>query len=145
MLKFMNHAAIAMALFAVSPFSWAEQAYPAIELLSTNTTVLGEAIHYPTDGPARVTVSVVTILPGAEAIFHRHPVPLVGYILEGELTVDYVGRGTRVFRKGEAMVEAMNVTHRGMNLGKETVRILATYLGAEGVSNVVLEKQPGGN
>ncbi len=71
---------------------------------------------------------------------HRHPAPLVAYILEGELTVDYGDRGRKVFRQGEAMVEAMEVPHRGMNLGTGPVRILAMYIGAEGTANVELEK-----
>ncbi len=119
--------------------AWA-QAYPAKDLLVTGTTIVGEPIRYPTTGPARVTASVVTITPGADTVFHRHPAPLVAYILAGELTVDYGSHGQRVYRKGDAFVEAMEVTHRGMNLGTETVSILAIYVGAEGTANVALEK-----
>lgn len=141
MLNIMKYAAIGCAFSVLGTSGWAaEQAYPTRDLLHTGTTVLGEEIRYPTAGPAKVTVSIVTILPGADAKIHRHPVPLVGYILEGELTVDYGSRGKRVFRKGEALAEAMDAPHRGMNLGTDTVSILAVYLGAEGVPNVVLEK-----
>ena len=63
--------------------------YPVQELLVTGQTVVGENIQYPTTGAPKITVAVVTVAPGTPAAFHRHPVPLVAYILEGELTVDY--------------------------------------------------------
>ncbi len=119
----------------------AQQAYPTQELLSTATTVMEEPIVYPASGPARVTASIVTIAPGAETIFHRHPAPMFAYILTGEVTVDYGDRGTRTFRQGEAMMETMQVRHRGMNLGQVPVRILSVHMGAEGTANVVLEKE----
>ncbi len=128
-------------LFCFSATSWA-QAYTARELLSTQTTILGETIRYPDSGPARVSSSIVTIEPGQDTIFHRHPAPMFAYILEGEVTVDYGAAGTRVYRPGDAFVEAMHVTHRGMNLGTTRVSILSVYLGAEGTENVALEKTP---
>lgn len=114
--------------------------YPLQELLVTGKTVVGENIQYPTTGAPRITVAVVTVAPGAPAAYHRHPVPLVAYILEGELTVDYGEKGMKTFRKGDALVEAMDVPHRGMNLGSGVVKLLAVYVGAEGLANVAVEK-----
>jgi quercetin dioxygenase-like cupin family protein len=113
--------------------------YPVQELLVTNKTIVGEAIQYPSGTP-RITVAVVTVAPGAVAAFHRHPVPLVAYILEGELTVDYGPEGVKTFRQGDALVEAMHVPHRGMNQGSSMVRLLAVYVGAEGSANVAPAK-----
>ncbi len=126
------------ALTLAPHMTWA-QAYPTVDLLSTSTTVVGEPLRYPTSGPAKVTVSIVTILPGADTVLHRHPAPLVAYILEGDMVVDYGDKGKRTFRKGDALVEAMDVAHRGMNTGTTPVKILAIYLGAEGTANVALE------
>jgi len=114
--------------------------YPVQELLVTNKTVIGEDIRYPTTGAPKITVAVVTVAPGAPAAFHRHPVPLVAYILEGELTVDYGEKGVKIFRQGDALVEAMHVPHRGVNLGSGIVKLLAVYVGAEGSENVALAK-----
>lgn len=140
-MRFRPFSALTAALaFSLPSLAWSQQAYPTIELLATGTTVVGEQIRYPTSGPAKVTASIVTIAPGADSLVHRHPAPLVAYILDGEVTVDYGPLGRKVFRKGEAMVEAMDVPHRGMNFGSEPVRILAIYLGAEGTANVKLEK-----
>lgn len=130
---------VTFALAILPTLAWA-QAYPARDLLATSVTVVGEEIHYPTTGPAIVTASVVTIEPGADTVFHRHPAPMFAYILEGEVTVDYGSKGQRVFRKGEALMEAMNVPHRGTNLGTTAVSILAVYMGAEGTQNVALVK-----
>ena len=127
-------------VFSLPSMVWSQQAYPTVDLLATGTTVLGETIRYPTSGPARITASIVTIAPGADSLVHRHPAPLVAYILDGEVTVDYGAAGRKVFRKGEAMVEAMDVPHRGMNFGSEPVRILAISLGAEGTANVQIEQ-----
>jgi len=38
----------------------------------------------------------ITLLPGQQTGWHTHPVPLFGYILEGELTVDYGTKGQRM-------------------------------------------------
>jgi quercetin dioxygenase-like cupin family protein len=134
------HATIFLIALALPITGWTQAAYPTQELLNTSTTVLGETISYPTTGPAQVKASIVTIEPGAETKFHRHPAPMFAYILEGEVTVDYGAAGKRVFRKGEALMEGMNVAHRGTNLGTTTVSILAVHMGAEGTANVVLEK-----
>lgn len=113
--------------------------YPVKELLSTTKTVVGEDIRYPTTGAPRVTVSIVTVAPGSDAAFHRHPAPLVAYILEGELKVDYGAKGVRTYRQGDALVEAMDVPHRGYNPGTALVKLLAVYIGAEGTANVALD------
>lgn len=135
----MKRAAFALMLTLLSSVAFA-QAYPAQDLLATSTTVVGEPIRYPTTGPARITASIVTVKPGADTPFHRHPAPLVAYILSGELTVDYGEHGRRIYRKGDALVEAMDVKHRGMNFGTETVSLFAVYIGAEGTANVALDK-----
>jgi quercetin dioxygenase-like cupin family protein len=117
----------------------AQSYYPVKELLSTSKTVVGEDIRYPSTGSPRITVSIVTVAPGSDAAFHRHPAPLVAYILEGELSVDYGAKGTRTYRQGDALVEAMDVSHRGYNPGKSLVKLLAVYIGAEGTANVALD------
>lgn len=113
--------------------------YPAKPLLSTGKTVVGETIRYPTSGPVQVTAAIVTIAPGSKTLVHRHGVPLFAYILDGEVTVDYGGHGKRTYRKGDAFMEAMGVSHRGINTGTKPVRILAVYMGAAGARNVIAD------
>jgi quercetin dioxygenase-like cupin family protein len=111
--------------------------YPPVPLLSTGNTVLGEPLHYPASGPAHVTAAILTLAPGAKTILHRHGVPLFAYILEGELTVDYGERGKRTYCQGEALMEAMDVPHYGLDTVVQPVRILAVYMGAEGAADVI--------
>jgi quercetin dioxygenase-like cupin family protein len=112
------------------------------ELLSTEKTVLGQTLAYPAGAPAKVTAAIVAMQPGAETGWHQHDVPLFGYMLEGELTVDYGAKGTRVYRKGDALMEAIDVPHNGRNTGAGVARILAVFMGAGGVPNTVKVTPP---
>jgi len=109
-------------------------------LLSTGTTVLGQTFSYPTGAPAKVTAAIITFLPGEATGWHQHDVPMFGYILEGEITVDYGAAGSRVYRQGDALMEAIDVAHNGRNTGTGNARILAVFMGADGVPNTVMLK-----
>jgi quercetin dioxygenase-like cupin family protein len=135
----MRLAAWSLSLLLMSGFAQPGFAdgYPAIKLFSGSTTVTGEEIAYPTAGKARVNAMIVTLAPGEKTMLHRHGVPVFIHILEGEVTVDYGERGRKTFRQGESFLEAMQVTHAGMNSGTVPVRILAVYMGSEGASDVI--------
>jgi quercetin dioxygenase-like cupin family protein len=106
-------------------------------LLSTGTTVVGETLRYPAAGAAHVTAEIVTLPPGVRTAPHKHGVPMFAYILDGEITVDYGDRGKRTYRQGEALMEAMNVAHFGVDTGARPVRILTVYIGADGATDVI--------
>lgn len=107
-------------------------------LLNTSQTIIGQDITYPTGAPAKVVSAIVTMLPGEETGWHKHDVPMFGYIIEGEVTVDYGAKGTRVYRQGDAVMESVDWPHNGRNTGKVPARILAVFMGAEGVPNTVM-------
>src|SRR5262245_16236028 len=111
-------------------------------VLSTGSTVTGQPIRYPSGAPAKITAVEITLQPGQQTGWHTHPVPLFGYILEGELTVDYGPRGQRVFRKGDGLAEAMDEAHNGRNVGREPVKILAVFIGMEGERDTVSASPP---
>ena len=117
--------------------SKAETGAPALvkitPLLTTNKTVMDEPIVYPTSGPAELTAAIMALAPGGETPWHVHNVPLAGIVLDGEFTVDYGDKGARTFTTGEAIAEAMQVPHRGMNKGDKPVRVFVLYMGAKGV------------
>jgi len=117
----------------------AKPSYPAVPLLSTGKTIVGETIRYP-QGDAHVTAAIVTLAPGGRTILHKHGVPLFAYILSGVLTVDYGTHGTRTYREGQSFMEAMDVAHFGINKGAQPVRILAVYMGAAGANDVISVK-----
>jgi quercetin dioxygenase-like cupin family protein len=123
----------------VSGAVFADSTYPPIDvLLQAETTIIGEQIIYP-EGPAQITVAIVTMQQGQATGWHRHEVPLTAHILEGELTVDYGDMGKRVYRAGDTLVEALGTKHNGQNTGSGIVRILAIFAGAVGVPNTVSE------
>jgi quercetin dioxygenase-like cupin family protein len=106
-----------------------------VPLLSTSKTILGEPLRYPS-GQAHVNASIITLAPGQRTIPHKHGVPLFAYILDGELSVDYGAKGIRTYKKGDSLMEAMDVPHYGFNPGKVPVRLLAVYMGAKGAADV---------
>jgi quercetin dioxygenase-like cupin family protein len=110
-------------------------------LLITGQTILSQPIAYPTHSPAKIVSAIVTMLPGEETGWHQHDVPMFGYILEGEVTVTYAGKGTHVYRQGDALMEAIDIPHNGRNTGKIPARILAVFMGADGVPDT--EMLPG--
>jgi quercetin dioxygenase-like cupin family protein len=116
---------------------------PAIRvILSANRTVTDEPIGYPSGASAVITALEITLEPGEQTGWHTHPVPLFGYILEGELTVDYGAKGQRAYRQGDAIAEAMNDAHNGHNLGLKPVKILAVFVGVEGVDGSAAASAP---
>ncbi|MDR3515794.1 MAG: cupin domain-containing protein [Azospirillaceae bacterium] len=129
--------AISLAIGMAPSIAFADGGYTSQPLIATGKTIMGEPIIYPTTGPALITARTSTFAPGATTILHQHGVPLFTYILEGELTIDYGSSGVKTYKKGEAYVEAMHVTHMGKNLGTVPVVILAVYIGAEGAENTI--------
>jgi len=121
---------------------WANAAPPgtAVDvLIDTDTTILGQTFEYP-QGRAKITAAIVTVPPHTTLKRHHHPVPLVGYMLQGELIVNYGEAGERTYRTGDLLVEAFQTPHQGRNGGKGNIKILVVYAGADGVPNTVLEE-----
>ena len=128
---------LALALLgAIAPSAAQDSQYQNLltPLLSGNTTIIDQTIAYP-DGTPKVTAAIVVIPPGKDTGWHTHAVPLFVYILEGEVTVDYGSKGMKVYKAGEALLEAENWPHNGMNETDELVRIFAVYMGGEGIAN----------
>jgi quercetin dioxygenase-like cupin family protein len=105
------------------------------------TTVTDEPIRYPSGTP-HITAVELTFKPGQQTGWHIHPVPLFGYVLEGELTVDYGAKGKRTYRKGDALMEAMNEAHNGRNTGRRPLKLLVVFMGADGVPNTSMASPP---
>ena len=108
-----------------------------VTLVSAAQTVTGETITYPAGAAAKITAVILNMVPGEETGWHTHGVPVFGYVLEGELTVGYAGQETRVYHAGDAVLEAMTVAHNGRNTGQGAMRILAVFMGAEGLAATV--------
>jgi len=71
-------------------------------------------------------VQVYTFEPGAALPWHIHPdAHEIAYILEGSLTLEIEGQGSRVLRAGDASHVAPNVVHRGSTDPAQGTRLVA--------------------
>lgn len=124
--------------------SMARETKPTVEVvLSTDSTTLGQPISYPSGSPATVTAAIVTMQPGQSTGWHKHGVPLIGYMIEGEITVDYGPKfGKRVYGKGVTLAEAIGEPHNGTATSAGPASILAIFAGAEGIKNSEMTKSP---
>ncbi len=98
-------------------------------LLQTAVNSLGQPIAYPRDGTPEVTAILVEMAPGEDTGWHKHPVPLLGYLLAGELTVYQITGEKRVVRTGEVSLESVDVVHRGMNEGNVPLKMIVFVVG----------------
>jgi len=96
-------------------------------LLETNHTILNQTLSYPENTPNIVT-KIITIPKGAETGFHSHDEILIGYVLQGDITVDYGKLGKKVYSKGDSLIEAIHILHNGMNLGNIDAKIFVVTL-----------------
>jgi len=102
-------------------------------LAQTTVNALGQPIAWPQGGTPEVTALLVEMAPGDEMPWHRHPVPLLGYIFNGELTVYQVTGEKRVVGAGEVSLESVGVMHRGVNEGAVPCKMIVFVLGLKGV------------
>jgi len=118
-------------MWLISPSASADD-YPHMQLLlETEQTIAGEPLQYPQTGQAKVTSAIITIPPGTSTGWHQHKVPLVGYLMSGELDMEYAN-GMRVkLKSGTALMEAMSVSHIGANLGTVPAQIFVAFLGTD--------------
>ena len=78
----------------------------------------------------KLTVLEVSYAPGGESRPHRHPCPVVGYILEGELRTQVEDGPVTVYKAGDTFYEPPNGVHQVSANASTTapVRFLAQFL-----------------
>jgi quercetin dioxygenase-like cupin family protein len=70
--------------------------------------------------------------PGAAVPRHTHPGEEIGYVVEGELTVEIDGKPPQKVKAGEAFFIPAGLVHAGKNTGKGGAVVLSTYLVEKG-------------
>lgn len=100
-------------------------------LLQASTTPSGQPIEFPL-WRNQFSASLVEITPGGQVGRHMHPVPVLVYILEGELTVETEGQPPRTYKAGQAALEVVNTWHNGLNRASVPLKFLAIFTGEEG-------------
>ena len=121
---------VALAVLLVCPLLGAEP------LLQSTRSWDGGAIAYP-EGNAQITSVILRVEEGAEPPFHCHPVPTIGYVLNGSLEVETSNGDKVLLKQGESVVEVMRTVHRGVAV-EAPAEIVVFYAGAEGVPVTVL-------
>jgi quercetin dioxygenase-like cupin family protein len=107
------------------------------KILVSATAYNGQQMSYLRTNQPEVTAVVVTIPPGGATGWHQHPVPVYAYMLDGELTVELKDGNSYRFKKGEVILEVVNLPHNGMNNGDKDARLMVFYTGAIGLPNVI--------
>ncbi len=106
------------------------------QILKTDTSWDGGDIHYPA-GDAEITSVILRLEKDQVAKYHCHPIPTLGYVLNGTLDVETKDGKKIRLTKGDAAVEVMRTVHRGIAVDGP-VEILVFYAGARGVPTTVL-------
>lgn len=110
----------------------ADEHYPHMQiLLETQQTIAGERLVYPQSAQAKVTAATITIPPGQSTGWHKHKIPLVGYLLSGQLETEYADGKRVLLKQGDALMEAMRVAHIGANTGSVPARIFVAFIGTD--------------
>lgn len=116
-----------------------EATTPGVKVLLDRAmaTVLDQPLAYPTQTPAQLSSSILTLAPGQQTGWHYHDAPLYAYVMSGTVTVTYDGGITKSYPAGTAIVEALGTHHNGQNLGTTDAVLVVVNIGAEGVANTV--------
>ena len=102
-------------------------------LFQSTLNSTGQAIAYPAGGTPEVTAFLAELAPGDETGWHSHPVPLLGYLLQGELTVVQTTGETRTVRVGEVSLESVGLIHNGKNTGAVPCKMIVFVVGQKDV------------
>lgn len=100
-------------------------------------TAAGEPLLYLSTPDPVISSDILTIPPGGVSHWMTHPVPAYLYVLQGDLTVEFVDGKRQTFHAGQAFLQSRTQWHRGRNDGQTPVRFLAVFLGAKGVPPIL--------
>jgi quercetin dioxygenase-like cupin family protein len=108
-------------------------------LFQSTLNSTGQPIAFPHDGTPEVTAFLAELAPGEETGWHSHPVPLLGYLLQGELTVIQATGETRTVRAGEVSLESVSLIHNGINTGAVPCKMIVFVVGLQAVPFTIKE------
>ena len=77
-------------------------------------------------------VAEVSIAVGGREGRHWHAGTLVGYIVEGELTLELEGKPTQILKAGEALLIEPLQVHEGFNKGSVPIKALVMFVVEKG-------------
>lgn len=95
------------------------------------------------DKQGKIVVLELESAPGSASRPHRHPGPVVGYVLDGELEVAVDDGPVKVYKKGEVWFEPARAVHRVSRNPSKTrpARFLAFMLMTRNDKHLVLPEK----
>ncbi len=92
---------------------------------------------------AKATAVEVTLGPGRSSASHRHPGPVLGYVLEGEYEWAIDDRPAKVLKAGETFYEPDGCLHRVSKnpAAKGNTRVLAWVVHPRDAKNLVIPEE----
>jgi quercetin dioxygenase-like cupin family protein len=88
-----------------------------------------ELQHFPSPNPGwEIAQSLVEIPEGIASGRHNHPGPEVGYIVRGDVAMEFDERPTLTLRTGDPFMIPPGVIHNARNIGGVTTMMLSTFV-----------------
>ena len=85
-----------------------------------------------------IVQSLAEIPEGVASGRHSHPGPEVGYIVRGDVAMEFDDRPTLTLRTGDPFMIPPGVVHNARNIGTVTTKMLSTYVVDEAQSLATL-------
>jgi quercetin dioxygenase-like cupin family protein len=88
-----------------------------------------ELQRFPSPIPGWEMVQSLAEIPrGVASGRHNHPGPEVGYIVRGDVAMEFDDRPTLTLRTGDPFMIPPGVIHNARNIGTVTTKMLSTYV-----------------
>jgi quercetin dioxygenase-like cupin family protein len=88
-----------------------------------------ELQRFPSPIPGwEIVQSLAEIPEGVASGRHSHPGPEVGYIVRGDVAMEFDDRPTVTLRTGDPFMIPPGVVHNARNIGTVTTKMLSTYV-----------------
>ena len=127
--------ALAFAIMLINPsISIASESPVEVqEIFTSSENIDGDNFKYPT-GKAEMRLIRVEVDKGGAIPMHSHPIPLLGHIESGELTLDEKTGISKTFKEGDSFVLSGNTpAHTMENTGDSLAVMWVAVASAEGV------------
>ena len=110
------------------------------EIFTSSENIDGDSFKYPT-GKAEMRLIKVEVDKGATIPMHSHPIPLLGHIESGELTLNEKTGISKTFKEGYSFILSGNTpAHTMENTGDSSAVMWVAVASAEGVPTLNPEK-----
>jgi quercetin dioxygenase-like cupin family protein len=110
------------------------------EIFTSSENIDGDNFNYP-KGNAEMRLIRVEVENGATIPMHSHPVPLLGHIESGELTLAEKTGFSKTFREGDSFLLSPDTpAHTMANSGNSSAVMWVAVASAEGIPTLIPEE-----